>query len=274
MVVGAALWALGCGGGDGAGDARTGELPVSSDVVTDATTQDVHVFAPEGSGTLPVVVALHGIDGSGEDMGEVATRLAGAGTVVFAPTYRSSDLSTEEDLIRAENDIVCGYRLARSTASEHGGDLAEPVTALGWSLGADFAVLGGLSGPSPDDPDDPCPGDTTLPDIVVGVSGCYYEYQGQPVTWFDDLSGMGNKGADVYLLAGEQDTTCPAWQSEQLAGALGDAGYHVELILLSGADHFAPIFHEMRDGQFRAVTDDAAGRRAVEVVLDAIATRQ
>jgi hypothetical protein len=124
---------------------------VNADVISDATTLDVHVFAPEGAGTSPVVVALHGIDGSGEDMGEVATRLAGAG---------------------------------------------------------------------------------------------------------------------------EQDTTCPAWQSQQLAGALRDAGYHVELIQLTGADHFAPIFHEMRDGQFRAVADDAAGRRAVEVVLGAIATRQ
>ena len=91
-VVCAALLAVGCGGDD----ARTGESSVTSEVVSDATTQDVHVFAPQGSRTSPVVVALHGIDGSGEDMGEVATRLAGAGMVVFAPSYRSSDLATPE----------------------------------------------------------------------------------------------------------------------------------------------------------------------------------
>jgi dienelactone hydrolase len=263
-----ALLALGCGDDD---DARDGESSVTSQVVSDATTQDIHVFAPQGTGTSPVIVALHGIDGSGQDMGEFATRLARAGMVVFAPTYRSDDLTTPEGLTRASYDIACGYRFARTTASEHGGDLTQPVTALGWSLGADIAVLGGLSDPSPDDP---CPGDTAPPDVVVGISGCYYEYEGKPVTWFDDVSSLGNKGADIYLLAGEQDTNCPAWQSQQLASALRDAGYHVDLIQLTGGDHYAPIFHEVRNGQFQVVADDAAGQRAVQAVLDAIATRQ
>jgi dienelactone hydrolase len=241
--------------------------------VSDATTQDVHVFAGQDSGTAPVIVALHGIDGSAEDMGELASRLAGAGMVVFAPSYRSSDIATPEGFGQAASDLSCGYRLVRTTASEYGGDLAEPVTALGWSLGADLAVLGSLSEPSPDDP---C-GETTPPDpdVVVGISGCYYEDEGgRPVTWFDDVSSLGNKDADIYLLAGEEDTNCPAWQSEQLASALRGAGYHVELIQLTGADHFAPIFHEVRNGQFQAVADDPAGQRAVQVVLDAITTRQ
>ena len=263
-----ALLASGCGDGD---DARTDESSVTSQVVSDETTQDVHVFAPQDTGTSPVIVALHGIDGSGEDMGALATRLAEAGNVVFAPTYRSSDLATPDGLARASYDLACGYRLARTTAPAHGGDLSQPVTALGWSLGADLAVLGGLSEPSPDDP---CPGEQAPPAVVVGISGCYYEHEGKPVTWFDDVSSLGNRDADVYLIAGEQDTNCPAWQSLQLAGALSGAGYHVELIQLAGADHYAPIFHEVRDGEFQEVTDDAAGRRAVRVVLDAIATRQ
>jgi dienelactone hydrolase len=263
-----ALLALGCGDDD---DDRDGESSVTSQVVSDATTQDIHVFAPQGTGTSPVIVALHGIDGSGQDMGEFATRLARAGMVVFAPTYRSDDLTTPDGLNRAGYDLACGYRFARTTASQHGGDLTQPITALGWSLGADFAVLGGLSDRSPDDP---CPGDTAPPDVVVGISGCYYEYEGRPVTWFDDVSSLGNKGADVYLLAGEQDTNCPAWQSQRLASALGDAGYHVDLIQLTGGDHYAPIFHEVRNGQFQVVADDAAGQRAVQAALDAIATRQ
>jgi dienelactone hydrolase len=135
------------------------------------------VFAPEDSDAAPVVLALHGIDGSGEDMGEVATRLARAGTVVVAPTYRSGQLSTQEDFIRAGNDIVCGYQLARATAPDHGGDLR-------------------------------------------------------------------------------------------------DAGYHVEVILLPGGRPLRPDLPRAVRRQFRAVDDDAAGRRAVEVVLDAIATRR
>lgn len=88
------------------------------------------------------------------------------------------------------------------------------------------------------------------------------------------MSSLGNKGADFLLLAGDQDTTCPAWQSERLASALRDAGYHVDLVRLTGADHYAPIFQEVRNGQLQAVANDPAGRRAVRAVLDAIATRQ
>ena len=267
MLFGTALLAAGCGGGD----ARSGRLPVTSQVVSDATTQDIHVFAPQAKGTWPIVVALHGVGGSGQDMGELATRLAKGGTVVFAPTYRSN-LTTGDGFNQATRDIACGYRLARTTAAQHGGDLAQPVTAAGWSLGADFAVLGGLSpGPSPDDP---CAVDKALPEIVVGISGCYYEFEGKPVTWFNDLSSFGNKEADFYLLAGDQDTTCPAWQSQKLATALRAAGYHVTLVQLTGADHYAPVFHEMRNGQFQVTTNDKAGQRAVQVILDAIATRQ
>jgi dienelactone hydrolase len=264
----ATLLAVACGE---AGDsARTGAHSVTSQVVSDPTTQDVHLFAPQDVDAAPVVVALHGIDGSGQDMGPFATRLARAGMVVAAPTYRS-DMTTSAGLEQAGQDIACGYQLARTEAPRLGGDLDQPVTALGWSLGADLVVLGALSEPSPDDA---CSGDEAPPGVVVGISGCYYEYQGQPVTWFDDVASLVNKDADVYLLAGERDTTCPAWQSQRLAGSLRDAGYQVHLVQLPGADHYAPVFHEMRDGRFQVVAQDAAGEQAVQVVVDAITARQ
>jgi dienelactone hydrolase len=197
---------------------RFARVPVTSEVVSDETTQDIYVFAPQAQGTWPVVVALHGIGGSGHDMGELATRLARAGTVVFAPTYRS-DLTTADGLNQAASDIACGYRFARTTSPQHGVDLSQPVTAVGWSLGADFVVVGGLQPATGPSPNDPCPGDKA-PDIIVGISGCYYEYEGKPINWFDDVSSLGNKNSDIYLLAGDQDTTCPAWQSQKLASAL------------------------------------------------------
>jgi len=55
--------------------------------VSDATTQDIRVFAPDSEGRWPVVLALHGIGGSSQDVAELATRLAGTGAVVFAPTH-------------------------------------------------------------------------------------------------------------------------------------------------------------------------------------------
>jgi dienelactone hydrolase len=247
-----------------------GLLSVRSADLSSATRQDVHVFAPEGNGRWPVVVALHGIGGSARDLSTLATRLAGAGTVVFAPTYRS-DLTRADGLNQATADIVCGYQLARAEAARHGGDLSRPVTAVGWSLGASFAVLGGLSSASGPSPGDPCPGGATPPDVVVGISGCYYEYQGRPSTWFEDVSTMGNSSAEVYLIAGEEDTTCPASQSERLAGSLRDAGLRVSLVRVAGADHLAPVLLEKREGRLTPASDDAAGQLTVDVILDAIA---
>jgi dienelactone hydrolase len=250
--------------GDGGGE----EQAITSHVVPDPAAPDLLVLAPDGEGPWPVVVALHGVGGTGRDMEELSTRLAGAGAVVFAPTY-STDLSTAEGLRRAGDDLSCAYQVARESAPEHGGDLSQPVTVVGWSLGADLGVLGVL-GP-PDDPDvGRCPGDVPRPDVVVGLSGCYYEYQRDRVTWFDDLSGWTHKDAGVHLVAGEDDATCPASQTDRLASSLRAEGYHVAVTHLRSADHGAPIFHGDRDEPSQATTDDRAGEQTVEVILDAI----
>jgi dienelactone hydrolase len=62
---------------------------VTSEVVSHEATKDMLVFAPDAEGRWPVVVAFHGIEGTGQDMAEIATRLAREGNVVFAPTYRT-----------------------------------------------------------------------------------------------------------------------------------------------------------------------------------------
>jgi dienelactone hydrolase len=259
----AVMLAVECGGQGG----KRG-LTVTSQVVSDSATRDLRVLAPQDEGTWPVVVALHGVGGSGEDMVELATRLATAGAVVFAPTYHS-DLTTTEGLLRAGDDISCAYQLARRAAPELGGDLTQPVTAVGWSLGADFVLLGSLQEPAGET--GRCPGQVPRPDVVVGLSGCYYEFEGQPVNWFDDVTSWRTTGADIYLVEGERDTVCPAWQTEKLAGALRAAGHRVELVELNGANHYAPVFHDERNGQWQVITDDPAGDQTVQIILDAIA---
>jgi dienelactone hydrolase len=261
----AATTGAACGGSGG----HEG-LTVTSRVVSDSTTQEIRVLAPEAKGNWPIVVALHGVNGSGQDMVELATRLASAGTVVFVPTYHS-DISTPDDLVRATDDISCAYQLARRAAPDYGGDLSQPVTAVGWSLGADFVLLGSLQGPGGEVATGRCPGQVPRPDVVVGLSGCYYEFDGQPVSWFDDITGWDNKDAAVRLVAGDRDTTCPAWQSEKLVAVLGAEGYHADLTRLADANHFAPVFHDMRNGQWQVITDDPPGERTVQVILDAIA---
>jgi dienelactone hydrolase len=254
--------ALACGGG---GD--EGGLTVTSEVVSDPTAPDVRVLAPEGKGTWPVVMALHGLEGSGEDMVELATRIARAGAVVFVPSYHS-EFSTMEDLIRAGDDISCAYRLARRTASDYGGDLTQPVTAVGWSLGAGYVLLGSLRESGDETDAGRCPGPVPRPDVVVGISGCYYDF---PVSWLDDETSWGNNDADIHLIDGDRDDVCPRWQTEKLSAALRTAGYHVELVQLSAANHYVPVFHDWRNGQWQVIKDDPAGERTVQVILDAIA---
>jgi len=230
----------------------------------------LRVLALDGDGPWPVVFALHGSGGTGQDMVALGTRLAKAGIVVFAPTY-NTDLSTPEGLTRASDDIVCAYQAARRTAPRYGGDLTRPVTVVGWSLGADFGVLGVL-GPPTDRRAGRCPGDVPRPDVVVALSGCYYEFNGNPVTWFDDLTGWSNKTANVHLVDGGDDATCPAPQTERLAASLRTEGYDDAVTRLSSASHGAPIFHDERGGRWEVVKDDPAGERTVNVILGAITT--
>ena len=266
-----ALMLPGCGQSNEA----TGRYPVTTEVISNPTTQEIQVFAPKAKGTWPVVLALHGVGGTGQDMAELGTRVAAGGAVVFAPTYRT-DLTTEEGFIQAASDDECAYRFIRSTASQHGGDLAQPMVFVGWSLGASFAVAGGLQ--EQIDPTGqylPCFGEVPRADVIVAINGCYFEYQGNEVTApAFDPSQWGNKDADIYLLTGDQDTTCPSWQSEQAATALTSAGYHVTLVHLPGASHYAPVFHDLRNGESVVVPDDPAGDQTVKVILDAINARE
>ena len=117
-----------------------GEFHVTSEVVSHEGSKDMLVFAPDAEGPWPVVVAFHGIGGTGQDMAEIATRLAREGSLVFVPTYET-DITTQEGVDRAAVDAECGYRFVRSIAAEYGGDLDQPVTFVGWSLGAS-TVLG------------------------------------------------------------------------------------------------------------------------------------
>jgi len=228
------------------------------------------VFAPDAEGPWPVVVAFHGIGGTGQDMAEIATRLAREGSVVFVPTYET-DITTQEGVDRAAVDAECGYRFARSIAAEYGGDLDQPVTFVGWSLGASAALAVGLT-----EEIDPtgefvsCFDQVPRPDNIVAISGCHYEGGQLDLV---DTEAWGNKEADIFLLAGQMDTNCPAWETEDAAAEMRSAGYEVDLLKLDGADHFAPVFHDLQDGESVVISNDPAGERTVEMILDAIAAR-
>jgi dienelactone hydrolase len=253
---------------DGAADGYT----VRSETISHETTQRLLVVQPEAEGAWPVVLAYHGIDGTAEDMSVLGEQLAATGTVVFAPTYRT-DLTSQEGIETAVRDGECGYRFARSVAGQHGGDLQQPMTWVGWSLGALYAVEVGLHEPlDPTGDGVPCFTEPPRPDVIVAVSGCYYESEGRPFDLLDP-DGWANRDVRVVLLAGEDDTRCPAAQSERLAGELRAHGYDVRYQLLEGADHFAPVFQRFQDGAMVPAPDSPAGQEVVRIVADALAGR-
>lgn len=265
VLVGVVLLAAACGAEEGQG----GGSEVNSEVLSPEGTQGMLVFGPDAEGPWPVVFAMHGIDGQAEDMTELATRLAREGVVVFAPTYRT-DVTTEEARELAGMDLECAYRFARSVAAEYGGDLDRPVTIVGWSLGATGALALGLSEDIDPSGDLGCFSPAPRPDVVVAISGCHYEWEGRPSDLID-VSELGNDAADVVLVAGEEDATCAAWQTEDMAAELRSAGYDLDLILLEGADHLAPVFHDVVDGEWVVDPNDPAGERTVGLILNAIA---
>lgn len=268
VVVCVVLMAAACGDSN-KGDAT---FEVTSEVVSHETTKDILVFEPDAEGPWPVVLAMHGIGGESQDMAEIATRLAQEGAVVFAPTYHT-DLSTEEGVNQAALDLECGYRFVRSISAEHGGDLGQPVTFVGWSLGATAALAIGLTEQlDPTGEFVTCFSEVPRPDVIVAISGCHYEYEGRPIEL--DTAGWGNEDSAVHLVAGEKDTTCAAWQSEDAEADLRELGYDVDLVTLEGANHYAPILHDLVDGEWVVDADDPAGERTVEVIMDAIGSAQ
>lgn len=272
VLAGVVFVATACSEGDSGSGGGSSGFEVTSEVVSHQTTQDILVFEPDAEGPWPVVLAMHGIGGEGQDMAEIATRLAQQGAVVFAPTYHT-DLSTEEGINQAALDLECGYRFARSIAAEHGGDLEQPVTFVGWSLGATAALAIGLTEElDPTGEFVTCFSEVPRPDVIVAISGCHYEYEGKPIEF--DTAGWSNEDADVHLVAGEKDSTCAAWQSEDAEVDLRELGYDVDLVILEGANHYAPVFHDLVDGEWVVDGDDPAGERTVEVILDAIASAQ
>ena len=265
MVIVLALLTAACG--NGGGDAARG---VREQVVSDPTTQDILVFRPDGEGSWPIVMAYHGLGGDAHQMTELGRRLAAAGLLVFAPDVRT-DVSTEQGIVDAANDSECAYRYARTVARDFGGGLGLPVTFVGWSFGANFALQGGL-----DEQLDPsrqyisCFTDVPRPDVVVALSGCHYEFQGRPSTLLDP-DEWGNPGAHLVLAAGADDAVCPAGQSEKLAAALRTRGYAVQYEVLQEADHFAPVFLAAGDGGTVPAPQAAAGDRTVQLITTAVA---
>ena len=174
---------------------------VTSTTVSDRTTQDVWVWAPDGDGSWPVVFAVHGSESKAKDLEVLATELASHGVVVFAADTRTVPFNAPN----YEQDVECGYRFSRTIADEYGGDLTQPVTFVGFSLGATAVLYHGHGAQfGPDGWYDECFEVTPRPDVVVAIAGCHKKFD-YPV----GAREWGNPDADVVLVSGSEDTDCP-----------------------------------------------------------------
>jgi acetyl esterase/lipase len=265
------MLAVGCSSG-------TSDTPVEADYPVNVTlglsgedTQEITVWAPDADGSWPVVYALHGSGGDAQALAEMATVLASQGVVVFATDYRSELMPTPQwqDVYR---DTECGYRYARSVAGDYGGDLDQPVTIVGHSLGATIGLAMALNeSVFGDDGDfDSCPGEVPRPDVVVPLSGCHYEFEGRAFDF--DPAGMDwtNREPELVLVVGTEDDVCEPWQSQDATEALRAAGFDARLGEVEGGNHSNVIFFEDVDGEWLPAPDDPIGEEVVQIILDTI----
>lgn len=251
-----------------------GPFEVAMSVVSHEATREISVWAPDADGSWPVVYLISAA-GSGQDLTEMATRLASHGTVVFAPDYRKDD-----SILKEEQDLECGYRYIRTIASGYGGDLDQPVTMVGDSYGSMFALAYGVgetyygSGGGYD----VCLEGVPRPDVVVPIAGCYYEFQGESVRPLIDLLvekvATAKVDGDLAFLVGDVDEICEAWQSEDAVQTLQAAGYDARLVVIPGGDHGNIVFWTEIDGEWVTAPNDPVGIEVVQIILDAIDAAQ
>jgi alpha-beta hydrolase superfamily lysophospholipase len=82
-------------------------------------------------------------------------------------------------------------------------------------------------------------------------------------------------GVPVTLIAGEKDATCPAWQSQNAAQALDEAGYDSTLVTIAGGTHGTPLFLDPSQDPWTPLpSDDQGGQAIVAAILAAIEATQ
>lgn len=250
---------------------------VMTTVVSHESTREISVWSPEAEGPWPIVVAIHGGELDRKDLAVTAEELASRGAVVFAADWQPQSI---------EQDLECGTRYALSVAEEYGGDLDQPFTFIGHSAGGIAALEGGLNEAAygHEGSYQACLTGRSMPDVIVAISGCYYE-DPDGRTYPYDISRYANDDADLVLIAGKEDQICEPWQSQDAAETFRSGGYTVELIEIEGGNHNTVIFHDCQGraegepswcvGDERlTLADNPAGLEVVEIIFEAIQAAQ
>jgi len=116
------------------------------------------VYAPAKAGPWPVVVMFHGFQGSKNEYGTYARKVADLGFVVFVPTWNTSLPEIGERNPAGFAQTACAVAFARAHAAEYGADPATMIL-FGHSAGAHPAAMLAFTRP---EPTAGCPGGATL----------------------------------------------------------------------------------------------------------------
>jgi len=257
-----------------------GPYEVTASVIPSTNvTRDIHVWTPVGDGPWPVVYAIPGSDGSAQStFGVFGPELASHGVLVLATNWRVQK-STQAVFV---TDIECGYRFSRSIAADYGGDITQPVTMLGMSMGASGAlyqaVAEGNFGPDSDwlpfegnilEVDEKCyPEEAARPDVMIGIAGNYKDAQFP--AGVGNIQTMGNRDADYILIWSSDDTIASAYQTEHAKGSLERKDYEVTMVEIAGADHGDFVFLDTDNFYAPLPPIHPAGQATVQAVLEAI----
>lgn len=241
-------------------------------------TLDIAVWEPDADGSWPIVLIFHGWGSKGVHYADMASLLASQGVLVFAPDYRSTLLPTDGETTM--RDAECAYRHARAVAADYGGDVSQPITLVGHSVGATvgmimtlnesvFGTSGSFEG---------CPGDVPRPDQLIALSGCHYEnHVGAPLAFEPKEFGWTNRTANIHLVVGSEDEVCEPWQSKNAEKKLIAEGFEsVDLTIIDQADHFSVMFTAYDNGPWYGPTvewfslpNDPGGVATVQIILNA-----
>lgn len=245
---------------------ETPPAPVENDVGyaqplhPDLSAYSLDIYTPGEPANWPVVVFLHGYDGSKEDFAATSQAIADQGAVVYTvdwPTPRPV-ITTQENrpgFRQASEVLSCAIRYARATAPGHGGN-PENVILVGFSLGAAFGAGAALAGDNLDQaweefssarggppPQVECAAGegSARVDAFVGISG-YYSFAllriRDPGLW-EIVSPDAHVGQEldlrIRLLHGERDSIVNPEQSVNFNDLLVAGGYDSRLILFDGS---------------------------------------
>jgi dienelactone hydrolase len=217
------------------------------------------VYKPAGDGPFPVVVALHGCSGLGNNSGPIQTRyqewgerLSAAGlAVVFPDSLGSRGVGSQcrmrEAKVRAAHERVADANAARHWLQTQGWAVPERISLLGWSSGA-VALLWVIR---------PQAGRTqTGPDFRAAVGlypGCR---RLRATAW--------SARVPTLVLIGAADDWSPARDCEQMVRGARGRSAGASIVVYPGAYHeFDRANRPLRELKGLAYSADGSGRAHV-----------